>query len=216
MLQLSAGIWIELAVWLALARVAQPALELLPIQRPLFYESVRESGAQILERMGAELLAIRYALAERWPEVALSAVLPVHWAIWAAYGDDIGDPSTLYSTIRTNRAYAGIRTPMREVDGGVVPDYGGRFFTEDIPFGLVVVRGMADLLGVATPMIDEVIAWSQAQMELEYLVDGALTGRDIADSGAPQCHGITDVETLLASSVGQPYRRPPDGRRTVV
>ena len=140
MLQLSAGIWIELAVWLALARVAQPALELLPIQRPLFYESVRESGAQILERMGAELLAIRYALAERWPEVALSAVLPVHWAIWAAYGDDIGDPSTLYSTIRTNRAYAGIRTPMREVDGGVVPDYGGRFFTEDIPFGLVVAN----------------------------------------------------------------------------
>ena len=127
----------------------------------------------------------------------LPAVLPLHYSVLYGYGKAVGDPSTLRSTIATNRAYAGIRTPMVQTERVYVPDWNSRFFWEDIPHGLVVLRGIADLLGTEIPAMDRVLLWAQAQMDRTYLVDGQLNGKDIADSGAPERYGITRVQDLV-------------------
>ena len=41
------------------------------------------------------------------------------------------------------------------------PDYKYRYLSEDIPCGLCVCKGVAELLGVPTPEMDLVIAWAQ-------------------------------------------------------
>jgi hypothetical protein len=46
----------------------------------------------------------------------------------------------------------------------------GRFFTDDIPFGLLVVKWIGDKLGADTPFIDEVITWAQ-NLRFESFVD---------------------------------------------
>ncbi len=170
-------------------------------EQPLFYETVSESAADLLRRMSGELLAVCRALEGGVPGLRLSAVMPLVLSIRMAYGADVLDGSTLRSAIATNRAYAGIRTPMRQVEGGWVPDFGSRFFWEDIPHGLVVVRGIADLVGVNTPTIDEVLTWAQKQMGREYLVDGKLAGKDIATSGAPGRFGIARTEDLVIEAI---------------
>jgi hypothetical protein len=168
---------------------------------PLFYETVSEPAADLLQRMSDELLTVCGALQTRIPGLRLSAVLPLHLSIQYGYGADVLDPSTLRSTIATNRAYAGIRTPMRQVEGGCAPDFGSRFFHEDIPHGLVVVRGIADLVGVEVPTIDRVLLWAQRQMGREYLRDGRLDGRDIGETGAPQGFGIERAEDLVIDAI---------------
>jgi opine dehydrogenase len=85
---------------------------------------------------------------------------------------------------------------MRAVPGGWAPDWSSRFFGEDIPHGLVVLRGLAELLDLPTPTIDRILLWAQRQMGREYLVDGRLSGADVRHSGAPQRFGISSLEQL--------------------
>jgi hypothetical protein len=45
-----------------------------------------------------------------------------------------------------------------------VPDFENRYFTEDIPLGLCVYKGIADIVGVPTPVMDTVLAWAQGRV----------------------------------------------------
>jgi hypothetical protein len=87
---------------------------------------------------------------------------------------------------------------MRRVGGGLVPDFTTRYLAEDIPYGLVVTRGIAELVGTATPVMDKVITWAQARLEREYLVAGKLQGRDLRATRAPQRYGITKINELVS------------------
>jgi hypothetical protein len=168
------------------------------VEPPLFYEGVTTEAAALCEELSDEIQALKRVLEQALPGLSLPLALPLQQSLQLGYGAAIGDTSTLLATIASNRAYAGIRTPMLEVDGGWVPNWDSRFFGEDIPHGLVVLRGLADLTGISLPRIDEILRWSQWKMGREYLVDGKLQGRDIAESGAPQCHGIATLSDLVA------------------
>jgi hypothetical protein len=45
------------------------------------------------------------------------------------------------------------------VEGGFVPDFGSRYFTEDFPYGLAIVRRLAQENGVPSPTIDRICEW---------------------------------------------------------
>jgi hypothetical protein len=61
----------------------------------------------------------------------------------------------------------------------------------------VVTRALADIVGVETPMIDEVISWAQSVLTKVYLIGGRLEGSDIADLPIPQNHGILSLDDLV-------------------
>lgn len=114
------------------------------------------------------------------------------------YPQDISDKTNLYTAIQTNAAYQGLKHPVKKTeDGKFLPDFSHRYMTEDIPFGLVVIRGIAEIMGIETPNIDKVLTWSQQQMGKEYLVDKKLQGKDISTSRAPQSYGFTTIESIL-------------------
>lgn len=167
-------------------------------ESPLFYESLSPEGADILEAMSDEIQALKHAV-ERAAGVSLDMVLPLSMSLLAGYGDLIRDRSSLRSLISTNPAYAGLRTPMIEVPGGRAPDLQSRFFHEDIPFGVVVLRSLAEMAGVATPTLDTILRWAQALMGKAYLVDGRVQGPDVASSGAPSRYGWTSLEEVLGA-----------------
>ena len=49
-------------------------------------------------------------------------------------------------------------------DGQYLPDFQHRYLREDVPYGLVVVRGVAEIAGVSTPVIDDVLMWAQHKL----------------------------------------------------
>ena len=78
---------------------------------------------------------------------------------------DIEDKTNLMTAVRTNSGYAGIEHPMVRVGHGqFVPDFQHRFLAEDLPFGLAVHRGIAELADVPTPAIDRVLSWGQDRL----------------------------------------------------
>merc|ERR1719162_2264702 len=96
------------------------------------------------------------------------------------------------------KSYEGLTHPMKEVDGGLVPDFGYRYLTEDLPYSFCVVRGIAELAGVKTPALDETIEWCQKKMDKEYLVDGSMKGKDVAGTRAPQAYGYNSLQDIVA------------------
>ena len=75
-------------------------------------------------------------------------------------------------------------------------DFSARYLSEDIPYGLIVLRGIAALAEAATPAIDEVICWSQERLGRSYLVDGKLSGEDLKETRLPRMFGIQNLEQL--------------------
>ena len=114
------------------------------------------------------------------------------------YPEDISDKTNLYTAIRTNAAYQGLKHPVKKTDDGkFMPDFTYRYMTEDVPYGLVIIRGIAEIVGVKTPNIDKVLTWCQAKMGKEYLVNSKLQGKDIATTPAPQRYGFTTLKSIL-------------------
>jgi hypothetical protein len=166
-------------------------------EAPLFYQGIEATTAHILDQLSDEVQSLRTRLEERFPALDLSAVLPLYDWLLRSYDDSIGDCSSLLNCFVTNSGYAGLRAPMRPTDDGLVPDFQARYLSEDVPYGLVVIRGIAELAELPMPNIDQVIAWSQEVLGKEYLVDGELRGRSVAVSRAPQRYGFRSLDEVL-------------------
>jgi len=86
---------------------------------------------------------------------------------------------------------------VKKASDGYRVDANTRYLTEDLPFGLLVTRGIASVVGVDTPMIDEVITNTSTWIGKEYLIDGKLIGRDVMTTRAPQRYTIDSLEGLV-------------------
>lgn len=166
------------------------------------YTDMDDISADLLEQLDQELQGIKTKLIERFPNLDLSSVLPIARRIIDQYGPDISDTTTLKSIFRTNLGYAGCRTPISVSEDGYRPAVNSRLFWEDIPYGLCVLKSIAQMVGLATPQIDRMIRWHQQFMGKEYLrSDGTLDSDLLLETGAPEAYGINDVEQLVSSSI---------------
>ncbi|MGS2722491.1 NAD/NADP octopine/nopaline dehydrogenase family protein [Porticoccus sp. GXU_MW_L64] len=161
-------------------------------ENPLFYEDMSAAAGEMMNTLNAELLAI----ADGLKAAGMNDIQVPHiydFLTRYVYEDNAPDLTTFF---RTNSAYKGFRCPFKEVPGGWQPDFDNRYFTEDIPLGLCVYKGVADIVDVATPTMDKVITWAQQHMDKEYVVDGKLRGKDVRETHAPQRFGITEPGQL--------------------
>ena len=79
-------------------------------------------------------------------------------------------------------------------------DTESRAIVDDIGHGLVVLLGIAHIVGQDMPRTMELVLEQQVYVKKEFVVfrDGKLVlgGRDLKDSGAPQAYGVHDLEGL--------------------
>lgn len=175
-------------------------------EKPPFYEGVKQEAAgDLILQMSDEYMAIKAAVNKAHPEVDLHTVIPMRDFFFNAYKNDIADGSTFARALNTNKGYKGLTHSMVPApDGnGLFPDWNSRYLTEDIPFGLVPIKGIALTVGVPTPAIDRTIEWCQAKMGKEYLVNGQLSGKDIGESRCPQRYGFNSINEMITVEPGE-------------
>lgn len=128
----------------------------------------------------------------------MSGVIPIYQWMTQSYPTQVEDKGTLASCFRTNQAYRGITAPMREVrPGEYTIDFTHRFLSEDVPFGLVVTKAIAEIVGISTPTLDEVIAWAQEKLGKQYLIGARLIGSEVPELRIPQNNGIRTPKDLI-------------------
>ena len=106
--------------------------------------------------------------------------------------------SELTQKIRSIPSFKGIYAPLIQTDSNdYMIDVDARFFIEDFPFGLCIIRGFCEIFDVRSPVIDKVLMWFQKFMGVEYIINGNFIGRDIINTAAPQNFGIETKEDVL-------------------
>eukprot|EP01064_Diplonema_japonicum_P033688 TRINITY_DN6718_c0_g1_i1.p1 TRINITY_DN6718_c0_g1~~TRINITY_DN6718_c0_g1_i1.p1 ORF type:complete len:415 (+),score=98.80 TRINITY_DN6718_c0_g1_i1:65-1309(+) len=157
----------------------------------LFYDECDEVSSQWIHRLDNENQMIVKKLEELLPGCIKDSVLPVNQYLKWAYGSSITDHSSAGACYRTNKQFHGVASPLLEVAPGYwVPNFKSRYFTEDIPFGLLTNKGIAELIGVPTPSMDCVIEWAQHEMGKKWIVDHKINP-DETPQQTPQALGMT-------------------------
>ncbi|KAL4237125.1 hypothetical protein ACF0H5_005506 [Mactra antiquata] len=163
---------------------------------PLFYD-IDEDTATMLENCSKEYQNVAHAITAKKPSVDLTEIPDIFNWVVEFYKSEIEDGSSLLSAITTNKVYKDVKHIMTKARRSFNPDFQCRYLTDDIPNGMVVVRGVAEIVGIETPNCDTVITWGQEKLKKKYLVDGKLTGPDVKETRAPQRFGFSSVDELL-------------------
>ncbi len=103
------------------------------------------------------------------------------------------------TVFRSNQRLNKAKAPMLQTENGFVPDFSSRFWLDDIPFGLCVVFGIAEILGVAMPVTAKMISTQQAWLGKRYITTGdapRLAGEDVGETNAPQRYGVSTPDAL--------------------
>ena len=157
--------------------------------RTLFYEEWDDAASETYLALDDELQSICRAI-----PADMSAAQPIR----AHYGVD--DAAALTHRIRSLRPLRDRYLPLLDTGSGYVPDTHSYYFTEDIPFGLLVIKVVGQIAGIATPRTDAVLGWAQRAMGQEYVVDGGATGRDAEGLPLPARYGISNLRQLVAAA----------------
>jgi len=167
-------------------------------EKPLFYQGVDKEQADLLSKVSDEIVKTAKEIQSQRHGVDMSAVIHIFDYFKAYYHDQITDHSSLMTSMQTNKAFDGLLHPMTSLDDGTfLPDFSYRYMTEDIPYGLVVTKGIAQIANVKTPAIDEIITWAQGKLEKEYLIGSELKGKDVKTTRAPQSYGYSTLDHLF-------------------
>ncbi|XP_032221956.1 tauropine dehydrogenase [Nematostella vectensis] len=166
-------------------------------EKPLFYHGLSEESAKIMDKVSDEVVEIGKAIQRQCPNANMASVKTLYDYYMRVWSAEIEDPTNIYTVMKTMIPYKTLYHPMKEVEGGFVPDFSNRYVTEDIPFGLVVLRGIGEVAGVKTPMMDECLAWFEKETGKKYIVDGKCEGKDISSTRAPQRYGFKTIDDML-------------------
>ena len=120
-------------------------------RQPLFYEEWTEEAAQLYIDMDSELQGLLQKLNVR--KGALPTVLDYY---------ESHDAASLAQKLRSIEAFKGILAPMKAVEGGFVPDFQSRYFTEDFPYGLAIVRRLMKQHSIEAPTIGSICQWGMS------------------------------------------------------
>jgi len=169
-------------------------------EKPLFYQGVEEFSEGVLLALTGEVQAIKKKMEELVPGLDLKDAVDLKQWYMDCYAGQMTDTSSLRGCMNTNPGYKGLTHPMKEADGKYMPDLKYRYLAEDVPTGMCFNKGLAEILGIETPMTDKVLEWAQGCIGMSILVDGKMSGPDVAKTRAPQATGISTLDAFLEAA----------------
>lgn len=118
----------------------------------LFYKEWTNEASQMLIDMDAEFM---------W----LLDMLPVNKGAIPSLLEyyESHDAESLTNKITSILAFQNITSPMKEVDGGWIPDFESRYFTEDFPYGLKFIVELAKEKNINCPNLNKVFEWGMSK-----------------------------------------------------
>lgn len=159
-----------------------------------FYKKWDEFSSKMLIGCDAEL----QDACKKMNRYDLSGILSLkeHYEISAMPGNT--DVEKMTNKIR-QLVYLKDNVPMIEQENGTyIPNFESRYFTEDFPFGLCIVKDFCRLCGVETPHIDCVLGWYDKLFHKEYYLLGEYSGCGLKELPLPQNWNIDSIEDLYA------------------
>lgn len=154
-----------------------------------FYVGWTDDASRTLFEMDDELHLLLHKLELNGIETAAIRPLSEHYESLT-----IEEMTQKINSIAT---FQSVYAPMIECNSGFVADTTSRLFTEDFPWGLLVIRSYYDFFGIDAPTMNKVLHWYSDYMGLKWFVEGKLEGIDLAKTGAIQNYKIKSAQDLI-------------------
>ncbi len=116
----------------------------------LFYEQWDDESSELYVAMDSEF----QQLCKRY-EAHIPDVLTYY---------ESNNPQELTRKLKSIAAFKGIPAPMKQTEKGWTPDFTSRYFTEDFPYGLQLIKDLAIKNNLSTPTIDMVLQWGRGKI----------------------------------------------------
>lgn len=151
-----------------------------------FYESWDNLSSEMLIKCDDEL----QGLCKKIDGLDLTGVIPltIHY--------ESPTVEAMTNKISNIPAFKGITSPMVEVNGRYILDLNSRYFTEDFPYGLCIIKGFAEIFDYPVPNIDKVLKWYQDISGKVYETETGFNGPDLKDTAVPQLYAIKTPEDV--------------------
>lgn len=168
---------------------------------PFFYKDFDDGSTEILTNVDNDYSAIRAAVRTHFPCRPFRYMLSYFDLQKLTHRCDHLDIKTSF---KSSVQLGLIKTPTIALEtGGRALDTDGRFFTDDIPYGLLVAKWIAEQLDVSTPFIDEIILWAQHLRgehwlnEKDKTIDLEYCMNDKFLTGLPPSYGLHLIEEIV-------------------
>jgi hypothetical protein len=167
---------------------------------PYFYRDFDSVSAENLSKLNNDYTSIREAVKEKFPERPFTYMLPYLDLERLTHNSENID---IEKSFQNSPQLGLIKIPTKQGEhGSQVLDINCRFFTDDIPYGLLIAKWVGEQLKVDTPFIVEVIRWSQnlrgehwldqdGNIDMEYCLEHKLK------TGIPPSYDICAIEEIL-------------------
>ena len=166
---------------------------------PFFYKDFDDTSAECMRLLDSDYSNVRDAVRKAFPERDFKYMLDYLTLERVSHNSK---NVNIKDSLKNSEQLALIKTPTMKLDDGTYClNTECRFFTDDIPYGVLIARWVGQELGVKTPFIDEVIEWAGSIRGEKFLKDGKIDLdyclQDIGKTGIPPAYGITDVKDIL-------------------
>ena len=109
---------------------------------------------------------------------------------------EVQDQKQMTEKISHIPAFQNIWSPMERKETGYIPDKNSRYFQEDFPYGLCIIKAFAVIAQEETPDIDCVLKWYEKFSGEEYFQKEAFTGNSLKYLNLPQNYGLFTIEQV--------------------
>lgn len=116
---------------------------------PLFYEEWSDDSSELLIKCDEEVQGVCRAMKEF--DLSYVRSLKEHYE-----SDTV---SELTNKLRSIESLKGIKTPVISEGNKFIPDLSSRYFTADFPYGLSILKQLADFMEVEAVNIAETLEW---------------------------------------------------------
>lgn len=140
---------------------------------PLFYGEWSDASSELLLACDEELQKICRALSKL--DLTYVRSLRCHY--------ESNTVPALTAKMRSIQSLHNLSSPMKQVEGGWIPDFTSRYFTADFPFGLAIIEELANLAGTDASNIRDTMDWYRG-------IVGNTSGLELSD------YGITSLDDL--------------------
>ena len=142
-------------------------------EMPKLYDDLDDDSANEIQLLDDEIQKIKNVLVTKFENLNLPHVIPLAERVCIMYDGQVSDKSSLKRIFNTNLGYSRVPFPMVPKDPAdptkVVLNKQARFFWEDVPFGLVILKDIGRICGVETPNMTKQIVFHQKFMPVKYV-----------------------------------------------
>lgn len=155
---------------------------------PLFYEEWDIEASKVLLACDQELQQTISTYS-----IQLNGITP----LGKYYESETAEQLT--QKIRSIKAFKGLKAPVVPAGNKFTLDIHSRYFTEDIPYGLLFIKAFTQLSGQKTKNIDRILQWAENFMKKNYLDSNCnidFSSEDIKSLPLPQNHNLYTAEDI--------------------